>query len=86
MGENRGYPQDEQGFYYDPQEKDPRFGEIIRQAGHEAVKNLEKKMPGIKGKPGYCRFLWMEKKNILIQKYGIDWKSPAELNPGVRFD
>ncbi|MBQ4585894.1 MAG: hypothetical protein IJA82_06770 [Clostridia bacterium] len=35
---------------------------------------------------GYCHLYWATKKRILKEKYGIDWKSPAELNPGVLFD
>jgi hypothetical protein len=41
------------------------------------------------GKPsgmGACFLLWKAKKAILKEDYGIDWKSPAELNPGVKFD
>lgn len=86
MSKNRDYPKDGQGVYYDPQEREPCTGEIIRRAGEEAVKSLEERFPGMKGNPGYCRSLWIEKKNILLQKYGIDWKSPADLNPGIRFD
>ena len=35
---------------------------------------------------GYCHYYWQAKKSILKEKYGVDWKSPAELNPGIRFD
>lgn len=34
---------------------------------------------------GICHSYWYRKKELLA-KYGIDWKSPAELNPDVRFD
>jgi hypothetical protein len=29
---------------------------------------------------------WAEKKRILNQKYGINWKTPPEMNPEVIFD
>ena len=35
---------------------------------------------------GSCHFYWANKKRILKEKYGIEWKSPAELNPHVCFD
>ena len=34
---------------------------------------------------GICHSYWHRKKELLA-KYGIDWKSPAELNPDIRFD
>ena len=42
-----------------------------------------------KNKPrmlGFCHVYWGTKKRILKEKYGIDWKSPQELNPGVIYD
>jgi hypothetical protein len=38
------------------------------------------------GSMGYCHVFWPAKKKVLREKYGIDWKSPAELNPDARFD
>lgn len=35
---------------------------------------------------GYCHYYWAEKKRILREKYGIDWATPAELNPYCIFD
>lgn len=35
---------------------------------------------------GFCHKYWRTKKNILKNKFGIAWKSPAELNPTIRFD
>ena len=35
---------------------------------------------------GYCFMYWSAKKRILKEKYGIDWKTPCELNPDVLFD
>jgi len=29
---------------------------------------------------------WGEKKRILKEKYGINWKTPAELNPETMYD
>ena len=35
---------------------------------------------------GYCYSYWKLKKEILKEDYGIEWKSPRTLNPGVKFD
>ena len=35
---------------------------------------------------GTCIFYWGFKQEILKKKYGIEWKSPGELNPNVIFD
>lgn len=35
---------------------------------------------------GFCHKYWSTKKNILKNKFEIAWKSPAELNPTIRFD
>ena len=34
----------------------------------------------------YCHKYWRVKKQILLDEYGIDWKTPAERYPGVIFD
>lgn len=38
------------------------------------------------GYRGYCHRYWGTKKKILKEKYGIEWKSPADMNPGIIFD
>lgn len=35
---------------------------------------------------GYCHIYWKTKKSILKEKYNIEWRSPAERMPFVRFD
>ena len=35
---------------------------------------------------GSCHRLWTMQKNILKEKYGITWYTPAELNPDIKFD
>lgn len=35
---------------------------------------------------GLCFTYWNIKKRILKEKYNIEWHSPSELNPRVRFD
>ncbi len=38
------------------------------------------------GYMGYCHKYWYTKKNILKNIYGINWKSPKDLNPMIIFD
>ena len=35
---------------------------------------------------GSCHRIWAIQKQILKEKYGITWYTPAELNPDVKFD
>ena len=77
-----GYWEDEDGIKYDSKEKDPKYKKITKEAEKEAEKNLAH-IPKVEG---YCFSFWDEKKRILKEKYGIDWKTPAELNPSTLFD
>ncbi len=33
----------------------------------------------------FCLRYWKEKKRVLKEKYSLDWKTPAELNPQINF-
>lgn len=71
----------------DPKERNPKYSDIIKQADKEAQQELLNKFgSGIAQKEGYCHMLWDTQQRILEEKYGIEWKSPAEMNPGVLFD
>lgn len=35
---------------------------------------------------GACHSVWGMQKRILRERYGIDWKTPAERNPHITFD
>ena len=35
---------------------------------------------------GGCHLVWAAKKRILKTQFGLDWQTPAELNPDVCFD
>ncbi|MBO5788651.1 MAG: hypothetical protein J6R42_01760 [Clostridia bacterium] len=66
---------------HDPIEDTPEF---------QAIKDeLEQKIIAKIGKNsgmGYCHLYWATKREILKKDYGIEWNSPAVLNPGFRFD
>lgn len=38
--------------------------------------------PG-RGELGFCHIVWETKKRILKEKYGMEWKTPAEENPDI---
>lgn len=72
------------GLYYDPVEDDPKYAEVFSNIDAEAKAALD--LPAKRGGRGYVHIFWTTKKSILKQKYNIDWRTPAELNPQVIFD
>ena len=62
----------------DPVEFDQKYKEVFSQIDEEVRQEI--------GGPGYHRQFWMTKKRILKEKYGIDWKSPPEMNPTIEYD
>lgn len=72
------------GLYYDPVEDDPRYAEVFRKIDAEVQEALANHPQ--RGSMGFVHLVWETKKRILLQKYSIDWKTPAELNPQVMFD
>ena len=74
------------GEYFDVKEIDPKYRNIIKKVDKEVEENIESKFPGMSKTMGFCHSFWNEKKRILKEKYGIDWRSPSELNPGTLYD
>jgi hypothetical protein len=72
------------GLDYDPVEDDPRYAEIFKSIDDEVKESLADHPQ--RGSEGFVNIYWRTKKGLLKQKYGIDWRSPGELNPQVRFD
>ena len=80
-----GTYKDEHGLNRDAVEKSTEFLAIQKELAVK-VKKATKKM-GIKpGALGYCHRYWAIQKHILKNDYGIDWKSPQELNAWIMFD
>jgi hypothetical protein len=69
---------------HDPIEKDPRYKSVF--ANIDAEVNEVLKDHPLRGRMGFCYTIWATKKEILKQKYGIPWKTPAEMNPHILFD
>ena len=62
----------------DPIEFELKYKDVFSQIDEEVRQEI--------GGPGYHRQFWSTKKRILKEKYGIDWKSPAEMNPTIEYD
>ena len=53
----------------------------------KAVENiLEEEFKDYPQGMGFCHIYWRRKKQLLKELYDIDWKTPAELNPHIKFD
>lgn len=69
------------GEVFDPQETDPRLRDIFVKTdllAERAVRNIPR------DKRFIFRF-WLVKKQMLKRTHGIDWKTPAELNPSITY-
>ena len=77
------YPQHKGGgLKHDPQEDDPK----LRAAFEEADSYAERMTANDPPRLGEIHECWRYKKEFLLRKYGIHWKSPAEMNPTIAFD
>lgn len=65
----------------DPVERTPEYLAIR----YELEEKIDEALEHQRGYYDYCKEYWMVKKLILRSDYGIAWKSPAVLNPGVEF-
>jgi hypothetical protein len=67
----------------DPVEDDPQFATVLLRATLEVDAELagedRKRM-------GFCFLFWYTKQRILRDRYGVDWRTPHELNPQFLFD
>jgi len=69
------------GEVFDSKESDPAYKEIF--AG--ADKSAERAVGNVPRDSDFVFHFWEEKKRILKSEYGIDWESPAELNPHISY-
>lgn len=61
---------------YDPIENTEEFKSIVDEVDRKAEMFVDRSITY-----GRCHFVWIEKKRILKEEYGIDWKTPEEMNP-----
>lgn len=69
---------------HDPIEDDPQYAAILKEADELADEALVD--DPMRGQLGYCHFFWWTKQEILRQRFGIEWKTPMEMNPNTFFD
>jgi hypothetical protein len=55
---------------------------ILEAAERETKQQLAEEVRGL----GFCHRFWRMKQQILKEKYGINWKTPAEMNPHIIYD
>lgn len=66
---------------YDPVEDTPEFQAIRDELEEKIVAKI-----GENSGMGYCHLYWQTKREILKKEYGIEWQSPAVMNPRIHFD
>ena len=70
-------------FKHDPIESDPKIKMILVAATEEARAEIVAAGQNIGW--GHARRVWLVKQRILREKYQIEWKSLADLNPECDF-
>ena len=66
---------------FDPVERSLKWEEVIYRVEKECDEILKNEIQRM----GFCFVYWSTKEKVLA-KYGIRWKSPSLMNPGVIFD
>jgi hypothetical protein len=66
---------------FDPQESDQKLRDVFAVADAAA----ERRVANVKRDDRFIFAFWAAKKAILRDKYHVDWKTPAELNPGIAY-
>lgn len=66
----------------DPVEYTERWEEVY----YDAKDETDAQFAGTHRFMGFCFMYWSAFRTLLAEKYGIDWHSPAQMNPGVMFD
>ena len=67
---------------HDPVEWTARYEEVI----DEVDRLSEEALAGTTRGMGFCHAFWHTQADILRQRFGIEWRSPAAMNPRVMFD
>ena len=69
-------------LYYDFVEETAAYRDAVLVIEEIIKENLGE----LYGQFGSCHAIWHQQKQLLWEKYGIEWYSPVELNPAVCFD
>lgn len=66
----------------DPVEYTFRWEDIY----YKVERRLDERFANAPRHMGFCFRYWNAKRTLLKEEYGIDWKSPSQMNPRVMFD
>lgn len=70
-------------YRVDPTEDDPQLATVLLRATLE----VDAEMAGEdRNMMGFCNLFWRTKQRILRERYGVEWRTPVELNPQIIFD
>lgn len=53
---------------------------------YDVEDELDRRLANVPRQMGFCFQYWATKRELLMEKYGIDWRSPSQMNPRVMFD
>jgi len=67
----------------DPAEDDPDLATVLLRATLEVDAELAGENRNLMG---FCHVFWHTKQRILRERYGVEWRTPVELNPQILFD
>ena len=71
-----------------PKEQQALYDTVKAEVDERATRLAEKQWNLPKGgyKHGMCHLVWYHKKHIFKEEYGIEWNSPADMEPYTFFD
>lgn len=82
-GQNQWFKAPKKGdFYYDPIEDHLRFKICYR----KVRRMVNKEFKDVEYRLGQCHQIAGMTKALLYERYGIDWHTTSEMNPGCFFD
>ena len=74
---------EQEGFLkHDPVEWSTAYEKVIDEVERLVEEQLDDHPRGM----GFCFAYWSAKEHVLLTKFGIEWRSPSVMNPGVHFD
>lgn len=53
---------------------------------YDVEARLDERFANAPRQMGFCFLFWNAKRELLEEEYGIKWRSPSQMNPGVMFD
>jgi hypothetical protein len=67
---------------FDPQESDLMLKDTFAKADAKA----ERKVANVPRNDRFIYKFWAAKRRILLREFGITWNTPADLNPGIKYE